>query len=112
MSHPVADQYEGTTIETTDVGFTFVGGRNGGSKHSSVLDVLREYGLVIDHHYNRVHNHILKSCLPLCKFFRRDHLALEMMSSISALGQHPVASQVLSTPGPTFKGTRERNAFI
>ena len=24
------------------------------------LDVLREYGLVIDHHYNRVYSHILK----------------------------------------------------
>ena len=28
------------------------------------LDVLREYGLVIDCHYNRVHSHILKRYLP------------------------------------------------
>ena len=86
---PVADQYEGTTIETTDVGFTFAGGETEGAStkicipHAEFsqgilvnvvsnestpiligLDVLREYGLVIDYHYNRVYNHILKRHLP------------------------------------------------
>ena len=85
----VADQYEGTTIETTDVGFTFAGGEteaastriciphaefqqgisvNVVSNESTPfligLDVLREYGLVIDNHYNRVYSHILKRYLP------------------------------------------------
>ena len=86
---PVADRYEGTTIETTDVGFTFAGGEteaantkiciphaefpqgisvNVGSNESTPfligLGVLREYGLVIDFHYNRVYSHILKRYLP------------------------------------------------
>ena len=72
---PVADRYEDTTIETTDVGFTFAGGETEAastkiciphaefSQGVSVnvvsneptpfligLDVLREYGLVIDYH--------------------------------------------------------------
>ena len=83
-AQPVADQYEGTTIETTDVGFTFVGGEteaastriciphtefpqkmwvNVVSNESTPfligLDVSREYGSVIDYHYKRVHSHIL-----------------------------------------------------
>ena len=33
---PVADRYEGTTIETTDVGFTFVGGETGSSEHENL----------------------------------------------------------------------------
>ena len=97
----VADQYEGTTIETIDVGFTFAGGEkesastriciphaefpqgisvNVVSNESAPfligLDVLREYGLVIDyHHYNRVHSHILKLNVAfLVQFFRRDIL--------------------------------------
>ena len=81
---PVADQYEGTTIETTDFGFAFAGGEteaattnicishaecpqgisvNVVSNESTPfligLDVLREYGLVIDYHYNRVKSHVL-----------------------------------------------------
>ena len=76
----VADQYEDTTIETTDVGFTFAGGETKAAStnicipHAEFpqgisvnlvsyestpflfgLDVLREYGLVIDYHYNRVY---------------------------------------------------------
>ena len=87
---PVADRYEDTTIETTDVGFTFAGGEteaastkiciphaefsqgvsvNVVSNESTPfligLDVLREYGLVIDYHCNRDHSHILKRYL-LC----------------------------------------------
>ena len=71
---PVADRYEGTTIETTDVRFTFVGGEtkaastkiciphveftqgisvivvsNESTPFLIGLDVLREYGLVIDY---------------------------------------------------------------
>ena len=46
------------------------------------LDVLREYGLVIDYHDNRVCSHILKRCL-LCAILPTGHLALEMMPSNS-----------------------------
>ena len=46
------------------------------------LDVLREYGLVIDCHYNRVYSHILKRYL-LCAILPTGHLALEMMPSNS-----------------------------
>ena len=60
------------------------------------LDVLREYGLVIDYHYNRVYRHILKRYLP-CAILPTGHLALEMLPSNSESGQHPVASQALST---------------
>ena len=104
---PVADQYEDTTIETTDVGFTCAGGEteaastkiciphaefpqgisvNVVSNESTPfligLDVLREYGLVIDYHYNRVYSHILKRYLP-CAILPTGHLALEMMPSNS-----------------------------
>ena len=82
---PAADQYEDTAIETTDMGFTSAGGEteaastkiciphaelpqgisvNVVSNESTLfligLDVLREYGLVIDYHNNRVYSHILK----------------------------------------------------
>ena len=75
----VADRYEGTTIETADVGFTFAGGKtevastkiciphaecpqgisvrvvsNESTPFLIGLDVLREDGLVIDYHNNRV----------------------------------------------------------
>ena len=33
---PVADRYEGTTIETTDVGFTFGGGETEAAKHENL----------------------------------------------------------------------------
>ena len=99
---PVADRYEGTTIETTDVGFTFAGGETEAAitkiciPHAEFpqgisneptpfligLDVLREYGLVIDYHYNRVHIHILKRYLP-CAILPTRHLALEMLPSKS-----------------------------
>ena len=84
----VAHQYEDTTIEATDVGFTFVGGETEASStkicvpHAEFpqgisvnvasneatpflngLDVLREYGLVIDYHYNRVYSHIMRDIL-------------------------------------------------
>ena len=105
---PIADQYEGTTIETTDAGFTFAGG---GTEAASTkicvphvglpqgvsvnvapnestpfligLDVLREYGLVIDYHCNRVYSHILKRYFP-CAILPTGHLALEMMPNSSA----------------------------
>ena len=118
---PVADQYEGTTIETTDVGFTFAGGEteaastriciphadcpqgiwvnvvsNVSTLFLSGLNVLREYGLVIDCHYNRVQSHILKRYFP-CAILPTRHLAFEMISSNCEMGQHPVASQPLST---------------
>ena len=104
---PVADQYEGTTIETTDVGFTFAGGETEAAitkiciPHAELpqgisvnvvskeptpfligLDVLREYGLVNDCHNNRVHSHILKRCF-LCAILPTGHLALEMLPSNS-----------------------------
>ena len=43
------------------------------------LDVIREYGLVIDYDYNRVHSHIMKRYLP-CTILPTRHLALEMMT--------------------------------
>ena len=116
---PAADQYEGTTIEMTDVDFTFAGGETEATStkicipHAEFpqgisvnvvlnestpflvgLDVLREYGLVIDCHYNRACNHILKRYLP-CAILAKGHLALEMMPGNSE--QHPVASQAPST---------------
>ena len=99
MSNQFADRYEDTTIETTDVGFTFAGGEteaantkiciphaefpqgiwvNVVSNESTPfligLDVLREYGLVIDYHYKRVYSHILKTLFPLVQFFQQDIL--------------------------------------
>ena len=128
---PVADQYEGTTIETTNVGFTFAGGeteaastrictphaefpqgtsvnvdRNESTPFLIGLDVLREYGLVIHYHHNRVSSHILKRYLP-CAILPTGYLALDMMPSNSGWGKHPVASQTLSTRhwGLHSKGT-------
>ena len=100
---PVVDHYEDTTIETTDVGFTFTGGETEAASteiwipHAEFpqrisvnvlsnestpfligLDVIRENGLVIGYHYNRVYCHILKRHLP-CAFLPKKHLALEMM---------------------------------
>ena len=98
---PVADRYEGTTIETTDVGFTLAGGETEAASTkiciplaefpqgisvnvvSNIgLDVVREYWLVIDYHYNRVYSHILKRYLP-CVSLPTRHLALEMLPSNS-----------------------------
>ena len=59
------------------------------------LDVLREYGLVIDYHYSRVYNHILKRYL-LCASLPTGHLALEMMPSSNEKGQHRVSSHAFS----------------
>ena len=116
-----ADRYEDTTIETTDVGFTFACGETEAAKtkicfpHAEFpqgisvnvvsnvstpcligLDVLREYGLIIDYHHNRVYSHILKRHLP-CAILPTRHLALEMLLSNSEQGQHPVPSHALST---------------
>ena len=97
---PIVDQYEDTTIETSDVGFTFAGGEkeaastniwiphavNFVSNESTPLliglDVILEYGLVIDYHHNRVYNHIMKRYFP-CAIFLTWHLSLEMMPSKS-----------------------------
>ena len=82
-------QHQEATIETTDVGFTFAGGETDAAStniwipHSEFpqgisvsvvsiestpfligLDVIREYGLVIDYHYNRVYSH--ETLLSLC----------------------------------------------
>ena len=59
-------------------------------------DVIRGYGLVIDYHYNRVHNHIMKRDLP-CAILPTMHVALEMRPSNSEEGQRPVSSHALST---------------
>ena len=102
-----ADQYEDTTIETTDVGFTIAGGEmeaastniciphaefpqgisvnvvsNGSIPFLIGLDVSREYGLFIDYHYNRVCRHIWGRCFP-CAILPTGHLALEMLPSNS-----------------------------
>ena len=101
---PVADRGEDTTIETTDVSFTFAGGETEAANTNICIphaefpqgisvnvvsnestpfligfDVLREYGLVIDYHYNRVYSHILKRSF-LVQFF---NLSLEMLPSNS-----------------------------
>ena len=115
------DDTEYTAGTPTDVGFTFAGGEteaastniciphaefpqgisvNDVSNESTPFligfDVLREHGLVIDYHYNRVSSHILKRDLPRA-LIPTGHLALEKLLSISEWGQHPVASQALST---------------
>ena len=76
---PAADQYDDTTVGATDVGFTFAGveteaaSTNSCIPHAEIpqgisvnvvsnestpfligLDVLCEYGSVIDYHYNRL----------------------------------------------------------
>ena len=135
---PVAERYEGTTIETTDVGFTFVGGETEAANtkicipHAEFLqgisvsvlsnestpflvglDILREYGLVIDNHYNRVYGHILKRYLP-CAILPTGHLAFgnvaEQQRIVTAPSGEP--SPLDWTLEPTFRGTGERNAFI
>ena len=98
---------EGTTIETTDVGFTFAGGETEAAStnicilHAELpqgisvnvvsnestpfiigLDVLRKCGSVIDNHYNRVYSHILKRYFP-CAILPTGHLALEKLPSNS-----------------------------
>ena len=115
-----------TTTETTDVGFTFAGGEtdaastkiclshaefpqripvnvvsNESTHFLTGLDVSREYGLVIDHHCNRVYSHILKRYLP-CEILPTRHPEQQCVES----------SPVDSALGPTLKGTRQRNAFI
>ena len=103
IEHGVADRYDKTAIETTDVGFTLLAvkriqqARTSGCRIPSSLtecrvvsnestpfltglDVIREYGLVIDYHHNRVYSHIMKRCFP-CAFLPTRHLALEMMPS-------------------------------
>ena len=56
------------------------------------VDVIREFGLVIDYHFDRVYSHIME------RYVSSDgHLALEMMPSNSEQGQHPVSRQALST---------------
>ena len=133
---PVADQYEDTTIETTDVSFTFAGGAteaastkicvphaefpqgisvNVVSNESTPfligLDVLREYGLVIDYHYNRVYSHILKRYLP-CAILPTRHLALDAEQQRIGTAPSVESSPLDSALGPTFKGTGARNVFI
>ena len=133
----VADQHEDTTIETTDVGFTFAGGEteaastnicipdaefaqgisvNVVSNESTLfligLDVSFEYGLVIDYHYNRVYSHILKRYF-LCAILPTGHLALEMMPSSSEKGQRPVWGQAFSrlAAGASIQGHMRKEHF-
>ena len=69
---------------------------NGSTPFLIGLDVLRENGLVINYHCNRVHNHTLKRYLR-CAILPTRHLAFEMLPSNSEQGQRPVSSQALST---------------
>ena len=128
----MADQYEETTIETTDVGFTFAGGEteaastniefqqgisvNLVSNESTLfligLDVIRECGLVIDCHHIHVHSRTVKRYLR-CAILPTEHLALETMPSKKRRG---TASSVESCPlgsalGSTTQGSGARNAF-
>ena len=59
------------------------------------LEVLREYGLVIDYQYNPVYSHVLNRYLP-CAAFPTGHLALEKIPRYSEQGQRQVLSQALS----------------
>ena len=131
---PVADQYEDTTIETTDVGFTFAGGEtetaslkiciphaefpqgisvnvvsNESTPFPIGLDVLCEYGLVLDYHYNRVYSHILKRCLS-CALLPTKHLALEMMPSNSEQAQCRVKPSRLDA-GTYIQGHKRKERF-
>ena len=95
---PIADQFEDTTIDTTDAGFTFAGGETEAASTKICIphaefpqgisvnvvsnESTREYGLVSDYHYNRVHSHFLKRFL-LCAILPTRHLALEILPSNS-----------------------------
>ena len=134
---PVADQYDDTTVETTDVGFTFAGGEteaastkiwipdaefpqeisvNVVSNESTPfligLDVIREYGLVIDYHYNRVHSHIMKRYLP-CAILPTIQLAFGNDAEQQRRGTAPSVDScpLDSALGSTTKGAGERNTF-
>ena len=129
----MTDQYEETTIETTDVGFTFAGGEteaastnigfqqgisvNLVSNESTLfltgLDVIRECGLVIDCHHIHVHSRTVKRYLRCAIILPTGHLALETMPSKKRRG---TASNVESCPlgsalGSTTQGAGARNAF-
>ena len=128
----MADQYEETTIETTDVGFTFAGGEteaastniefqqgisvNLVSNESTLfligLDVIRECGLVIYCYHIHVHSRTVKRYLR-CAILPTEHLALETMPSKKRRG---TASSVEPCPlgsalGSTTQGSGARNAF-
>ena len=92
---PVVDQYEDTTIETTDVGFAFADGEPEAARtriwipytdfpqgtsvnvvsNGSTPFVIGLFGLVIGYHYNRVYSHIMERYLP-CAILPTRHLAL------------------------------------
>ena len=116
----MVDQYEDTTIELTDVGFTFAGSETEAAStniwipHAEVpqgisvnvvsnestlsligQDVIRECGLVIDHHYHCVHGHIMKRYIPSA-ILPTGRLASEMMPSKSEQGQRPTWSHALA----------------
>ena len=70
------------------------------------LDVLREYGLGIEYHYNRVHSHILKRYF-LCAILPTGQLWKD--AEPQRIGTVPCAESRLvdSALGPRFKGMSE-----
>ena len=68
-----------------------------------LLDVIRDYGSVVDSHCNRVYSHIMKRYLP-CAILPTKHLALEMMLCNNEKVQRPMSSQAL----PTWRNQQSR----
>ena len=134
----VFNQWQITKIETTDAGFTLAGDEteaaitniwiphpefpkgisvNVVSNESTpcliALDVIREYGLVIDDNFDRVCNHIMKRHFP-CASLPTEHLALEMLRSNSEKGDSNSRRVMPSRLGaePNNTGAQEeRNAL-
>ena len=133
-AQPVADRYEGTTVETTDVGFKFAGGgteaactkiciphaefpqgvsvnvvSNESTPFLIGLDVLRVYGLVINYHYNRIYSHILKRYLSLCNSSNGTSCFGNVAERIGT-AQWRVKPSRLDT-GPYIQGHRRKERF-
>ena len=125
--NPVADRYEEATTETTDVVFTLADRcKHKGMDSAEIpqtmsvnlcvegidtcligLDVIREYGLVIDYHNNGVDSHILLRCLPLCKSFDKSSCSGDAATS----NREITAPSILTCPlhkalGQATKGNR------
>ena len=76
------------------------------------LAVIREYGLVINDHYNRGYNHILKRYLPCAISLHGASCSGDDDQQKRTRTEPSVESCALidSALGPTTKGTGEKNA--
>ena len=76
------------------------------------LDVIREYGMVIDDHHNRGYSHILKRYIPCaispngasCSGDDDEQKRIRTEPSVES------CALIDSALGPTTKGTGEKNA--